>query len=153
MTGQYSVNGHHLFASQLSVRVMNFGQHWRTSGITEALYEVALPLWFFAAFLKRQLPGYYEDCRRHPGDGEPEDSLRQSGWLAIPVILAGPKLSAALLIYFGHELLLEWFGDDGPKALPGFVLNTVDSAELRGDRVILRGRAREAGEPVSYQDV
>lgn len=48
-------------ASQLRVRSMNFGQHWRTPGVLDVSYSVTIPMAFVAYLLKRELPDRFQD--------------------------------------------------------------------------------------------
>ena len=57
------------------------------------------------------------------------------------------------LDWSGHDCLLEWLGDGEPATTPGYVINTIEVAERRGDTVRFEGAARAAGQPVQYQDV
>jgi hypothetical protein len=140
-------------AAQLSVRSMNFGQHWRTPGVREVRYSVMLPLAFVADLLGRELPEYVEDCIKFPDSTPLEAALRRSLWPGAGQILDDPELCALALNWFAHDCLLEWFGDGEPEGAAGYVINTVDLSERQGNAVRFAGAARPAGQPVQYQDV
>lgn len=140
-------------AAQLRVRSMNFGQHWRTPGVRDVRYSVRMPLAFVAYLLKKELPEYVEDCVKFPSEEALEVGLRRSEWPEAAQILDDPGLCSLALAWIAHDCLLEWLGDGEPKETPGFVLNTVELSEREGEMVRFVGTARQAGQPVQFQDV
>ncbi len=154
-TASYRVEGKPVSVEALSVRTMNFGQHWRTPGIVEVRYEVVLPRAYAVALIERNWAGLVGDYQRHPEPDEPLDRvLRAFDWPEPDRALADPIASPLVLEAFSHELLLRWF-DDGVPDGPGFVLNTIEEARMVGPDVYLAGRARPHDPRVSYayQDV
>ncbi|RYZ14237.1 MAG: hypothetical protein EOO70_07835, partial [Myxococcaceae bacterium] len=123
----------------LSVRTMNFGQHWRTPGVVQVRYEVILPGAYAVALLEQDWADWVEDA--------------QLNWPNPAHALADAVTAPRVLDHFAHELLLRWF-DDGVPSGPGFVLNTVDAARMVGPDVFIEGRARShiPGVPYAYQD-
>jgi hypothetical protein len=132
---------------------MNFGQGWRTPGVVEVSYELTLPISFLIEYLDAQLPEYVADSLEHPDPSDLfENALRAAGWPSAKALLEDPDLARLALDLFGHDLLLQWFGD-GPPEEPGFVLNTV-MAPLRREGVpVFQGSARRSGVAVRFQDV
>ena len=149
------IDGEERALGRVSKRTMNFGQRWRTEGVVDVDYRIELPRAFLLDFLTRELPGYIADCQAHP---DPEctldRTLRAANWPDAGEVMTRPELIHFLVEYLAHDLLLHWLGDAEPEGDDGFVLNTVDSVDVTGDRVIaLRGKARRTGMPVRYQDV
>ena len=140
-------------ASRLSVRSMNFGQHWRTAGIVDVGCTVELPRAFAVEVVAATLDGYVEDYRQFPGDDPLEAALRAKGWPSAEAIVADPALHGEMFAAWGHEMLLVWLGDLETRATPGWVINTIESGAVASDVVTLRCTARRAGQPVRYQDV
>jgi hypothetical protein len=140
-------------ATQLRIRSVNFGQHWRTPGGREVSYSVLLPLAFVADLLQQELPEYVDDCIKFPDSTPLEAALRRSQWPSTAQILDDPELCALALSWFAHDCLLKWFGDGKPEGAENYVINTVDLSERQGDAVRFAGVARAAGQPVQYQDV
>jgi hypothetical protein len=141
-------------ASQLSVRSMNFGQRWRTQGVQGYHYSATLPVQLFIDVLERELPEFVDDAVQHPDKASDlENALRDLGWPTVSEVIAHPVLAQMWLEYLGHTLLLDWFGDGEPHAQPGFVIHTIQDISRMGDRIRLRGMARQAGLQVAYQDV
>ena len=139
-------------ASQLRVRAMNFGQHWRTVGVREVGYRVGVPVAFVVDRLDRELPDYVADCIAHPDTTPLESALRARGWPAAGPILDDPEVCGLALEWFGHDCLLGWLGDGEHEDAPGFVINSIESAGRRGGVVWFVGSGRAAGQKVRYQD-
>lgn len=134
---------------------MNSGQHWRTEGVVDVDYRIEFPRAFLFDFLARDLPEYIADCKAHP---DPEcrldSTLRAANWPDAGEVMQRSELTRFFAEYLAHDLLLHWFGDVAPEGDGGFVLNTVDSVDVTGARVItLEGKARPTGMPVRDQDV
>lgn len=148
-----SINGQTCSPLQLKVRTMNFGQHWRTPGITEVNYEVILPKAFALGYLKKELPEYVGDAKQFPDFEDPlENILRERRWPEVHAILEDPALASLVIQWYGHDLLLRWFGDGSPKQLPGFVINTIESVSIKNGNPCFWGKARAMDRPVKYQD-
>jgi len=138
----------------LSVRSMNFGQHWRTAGIRDVSYSVEFPHRFWLDVVARELPEIVDDARKFPDDdNEIEAALRLRGLPAVIDTKTALELAPLLVRHFAHDLLLEWFGDGPPNAKPGWVMNTIDAVVIEVDRVRLSGYARTDEIAVRYQDV
>ncbi|NKB65631.1 MAG: hypothetical protein GKR89_01100 [Candidatus Latescibacteria bacterium] len=150
----YQVEGHPVTAEQLAVRSFNFGQFWRTPDMAEVTYTVALPLQYFIDTLAAEWADFTADARRFPDPSDPfENALRQRHWPTPAAVVADAEMAQLALAWWGHELLLNWFGDGEPKGQPGFVLNTIDRVALADGLPTLTGRARNAGLSVAYQDI
>lgn len=141
-------------AGQLTRRGMNFGQHWRTEGITEVDYTLRVPLALLREMMEREHPAYVDDALQHPDPDDPyESAQRERGWPSVPAMLDDPELLRMSVDLYAAELLTWWLGDNGPPAeKPGYVINTVRCAGRDGDDILLSGRARRADQPVRYQD-
>lgn len=138
----------------LSVRVMNFGQHWRTPGIVDVDYHVEVPRGFLRDMLARDLPELVADALKFPEDDMPlEAAMRERGWPDADAVPADDTLAVLALRYFAHDILLEWLGDGPPDEEPGHVLNTVDRVGVRDGVCWIEGRARRSQPGVKYQDV
>lgn len=112
---------------------MNFGQPWRTPGIDDIVFELAVPLQCLAAVLRTLQVDY-------------------------ATVLADPELCRLALANYGHQTLLELenclAADARAAGLPRWVLNTIVSTAV-SDRVgIVRGMARAPvdGDDIKYQD-
>jgi hypothetical protein len=149
-----TVDGEPCAPERISLRSMNFGQHWRTEGVEEVACSVEVPRAFLLDFLREQVPEYVDDSRRQPDpDSEVDRALEAAGWPDVDGVLAIPYLRDAMAEFYAHDLLLYWLGDGPPDREPGFVLNTIDRIELDEERITLAGTARRSGVPVRYQDV
>ncbi|MDY3556526.1 hypothetical protein R5W24_005692 [Gemmata sp. JC717] len=147
------VEGRPTRPAQFRVRSLNFGQHWRTPGVREVSYRLAVPVSFVADLMSRELSDYVADCIAHPDTTPLEAALRFRSWPDAEQILADPEVCGLALEWFEHDCLLAWLGDGDLGEVPGYVINTIASAERRGDAVRFAGTARAAGQPVRYQDV
>lgn len=154
----YEVGKEKCKAKQLSIRVMNFGQHWRTEGVIDIEYKIELPIDFVLDFLEENLKEYIEDSKIYP---EPESKfeqlLRKHNWPSAKDVLENKDLYILAFDFYGHDMILQWFGDlieDLEKGLPTFVLNSVRLKEVLSQSAILIGEAREVGlKEVLYQDI
>ncbi len=139
----------------ISMRSMNFGQHWRTENVKEYDYEISLPLNFVKKFIQAELYDLIEDCKAHPDStDELENLLRTDNWpTSCDQIFASENknLQIKLLEFHSHEILLEWFGDK-PKTQNGYVLNSVDNIELIQDFIMVIGKCRGSESDLKYQD-
>jgi hypothetical protein len=140
--GWCTIDGAAVDRARVSVRSMNFGQHWRTEGVVACRYELGIPDDALVQFLEGWLPQVYADLE----DGEPLD--RALAHRPAPrALLADRALAARALAAWDHELLLRYLDDGGGDA----VLNTIDQVELVDGGVVMRGEGRRAG-VVRYQD-
>lgn len=138
---------------RVSVRVMNFSQHWRTPGIVDVPYHIELPQPFVVDLLGQHLPDYIEDCKNFPDpESGIERALEAAGWPSASEVLTMPDLARYFVRLFGYDLLAWWLVDGPTDDERDFVLNTIDSIEVRDDVVALGGTARRTGMPVRYQD-
>lgn len=149
-----TADGRPVRPGQLTRRMMNFGQHWRTEGVEEVDYTIRLPLAYLREMMEREHGDYVADSVAHP---EPDDAYeraqRERGWPSVPRMLEDPELLRMSVDFYAGDLLTWWLGDDGPPAeSPGFVINTVRFEGLEGGMLLLSGRARRADRPVRYQD-
>ncbi len=139
---------------RLSLRSMNFGQHWRTPQIEDVPYSVEIPFDYFVAFLRENLPEHIRDLQAHGDFVFPfERMLESAGWPSAEAAAQNPGLAAALADYYGHDLLLHWLGDGPPDREPGYVLNTITEISRSPAGMKLAGSARRSGIPVRYQDL
>lgn len=153
LEASYLVGGQAVRPEQLSVRSMNFGQHWRTPGVVEVTYELTLPRSYVIEHLDAELPEYVADSLEHPdATNALENALRAAGWPPARTILEDEALTRLTLAFFAHDMLLRWLGDGPPTLEPSFVLNTVSAERRRGGVPVFEGVARRSG-PVRYQDV
>lgn len=137
----------------LSVRTMNFGQHWRTPGVVEVQYALELPFDYFADFARSELPEYIADAREHPSTLPLDEALRARGWPDVEEVLRDQNTATLALEYFASDLLLHWLGDGLPAQPGGYILNSVDRVSLDGGRVRVEGTGRRDAGPAAYQDV
>lgn len=132
---------------------MNFGQHWRGQNVSPFEGTVQLPVEFVveqsAGFLKE----FEDDAKSHPDpEDELEEWLRRAGWPGAEQVVEDAEAFPRLVDYIGFEILVAWFGDVVPSADPGYVINTIESASVQGDQVIVRCTGRLAGTSLAYQD-
>ncbi len=148
------VNGQSCSPAQLVVRSMNFGQHWRTLGITDAAYQAYLPKAFVMDYLEKELGEYVEDSKQFPNFEDPlENSLRAKQWPSLTEIFEDATLASLAMKRFGYEILSNWFGGSPVEQEPGFVINTIDFVSIKNGNPYFVGKARIANVPVTYQDV
>jgi hypothetical protein len=141
-------------AEQISLRSMNFGQHWRTAGIKNLNYSVALPKSFVADYIDLAMPEYRSDAEMCPDPNDPfEVQLKRNRWPRATKMLAIPELATLALDYFGYELLLGWFGAGPPTEEPGFILNSVEEFAIDKDLIFFNGKCRHSITGVAFQDV
>src|SRR5690242_1473689 len=84
-------DGKPITPTALAVRTMNFGQHWRTPGIIDVRFMIALPARFFLDVLARELPEFVQDAIDHPDPDHElplEAALRQRGWPTAEQVVA-----------------------------------------------------------------
>lgn len=148
-----AAEGARVVPERLSVRSMNFGQHWRTPGVVDVDYRVELPRRFLRDVLARELPGYVDDCLKFPDDDPFEVALRARGLPGAEGVAADEALCREALWYFARDLLVEWLGDGWPDEEPGWVLNTVDRVGVLEGVCWVEGRCRRSQAGVKYQDV
>lgn len=147
------INDQPCLPEQLSLRTMNFGQAWRTPGITEVTYRLSVPLPAVNPILERELAAFIDDAQQYPDEeNHLEQILTENGWPAAHLILKDSTLLLAALNEFGHEILLALFGDRPSQAGETFVLNTISAIYLKNGQVCFTGTARRAVGPVQYQD-
>ncbi len=146
------VNGALVDAAALTVREMNFGQHFRTPELPIGRYEVRVDRSLVAEFLEEELR---ELRAEHEPDAEDlpdvERALAARGWPPPARVLDDPKLGAAVVRYFGYELLLSCLSAD-QDATPRWVINSVERVELDGSEVLLGGEVGRADLRRAYQD-
>ncbi len=148
------VNGTSYSPAQFMVRSMNFGQPWRTYGVTEVEYQAYLPKAFVKDYLEKELAAYVEDARQFPDFQDPlENRLRAKSWPSAREIFEDPHLATRVIKRFGYDILLEWFGTSPLEREPGFVINTIDRVSIENDTPCFVGKARTADIAVQYQDV
>lgn len=149
------VDGRPVAWEALSVRSMNFGQHWRGPSVVSCRYVLELPARFFLEFLAEPgaLADLVKDTRAHPDLTDPLDrALIAAGYPTAEQALKEPALSQHLAEFFAYDMLLRWLGDAGPALEPGFVLNSCDSVLFRPSGVRLEGKGRRADSSNAYQD-
>jgi hypothetical protein len=131
---------------------MNFGQHWRTSGIVEVNVELTLPMSYLIDYLDGELPEWVADAIEHPDPtSDLEKALRGAGFPSAKALLDDEHTTRLALDFFAHDLLLRWLGDGPPSLSPGFVLNTATARRRIEGVPLFEGVARKSG-PVRYQD-
>ncbi len=142
----YIVNNGPRSPENISVRAMNFGQHWRTENVVDVGYQIELPMSFVRDGLAGLIADYVEDAKEHPDpDSELDRALEVAGWPSVPSILETAALLVRFTELYGYDLILRWFGDGEPQHQPGVVLNTIDTIDLvtHPEVVTFEGRARE----------
>jgi hypothetical protein len=145
------VDGESVPMSRVHVRVMNFGQHWRTGGVTEATFRLRVSLDLVASFLERDLRERIADAPKFPEDLDAfDDELAKKGWPNAADIMRDATLRAMFVEELGYDFLL--YVADSPSDGDDFVLNTVDHRSIDGDCVVLVGACRRPGIGIAYQD-
>ena len=149
------VDGESVAWEALSVRALNFGQHWRDPGAVVCRYALELPAQFFLEFLAEPdaLPELSRDAKHRP---DPSDALDQAliaaGFPSAEQALHDPVLAQHLAEFFARDLLVRWLGDAGPERQPGFVLNSCDTVLFSPSGVRLEGSGRKSNTSTAYQD-
>ena len=91
---------------RVDVRHMNFGQHWRTQGVDELPYSLALPAFYLRNALEEALEGIVDDARKFPeDDGELDSALRRRNWPSLCQILDDLNLRQLALECLSLEVL------------------------------------------------
>ncbi len=155
LLSQQQMDGSVLTPEDISIRSMNFGQHWRTEGIRNFPYQVSIPLNYVIDYLNTQLPEYIEDAFADRDEEDELDNLLMAyGWSkdAKTLLLeTNNTLRDLLLDFFAFDILLHWYSD-GPVSDGGAIINTHDQFSIEGDYLIITGVCRKSGVPVRYQD-
>ena len=156
--GEFSalVDGSRVACESLSVRAMNFGQHWRAAGVPVSRYSLALPLSFFVAFLEEPmaLPDLNHDAKLRPDASDPLDqALIAASFPSAEEAVRAPALCHRLAVFFAPDVLVRWLGDGGPKVSPGFVVNSCDQIRFEASDMWLGGECRPSGASSAYQDL
>lgn len=147
-----TIDGERVPMDRVHVRVMNFGQHWRTEGIVEATYRLRIPLACVLTFLERTLPERVADARAFPDDRDSfEHELARREWPDAGTIVSDERLLLLLVETLGYDFLLH--AVDKEASVDDFVLNSVDMRRVDSAHVVLEGRCRRPAERVGFQDV
>jgi hypothetical protein len=149
------VDGNRVTCASLSVRSMNFGQHWRGANVPIHRYSITLPVDFFVALLAEPdgLADLIEDTKHHPDPGDPLDQiLMAAGFPNADDAVRHPVLAQALAAFYAHDALLRWLGDAGPEVEPVFVLNSCERIAFGSTGLLIEGECRSSGSSTSYQD-
>ncbi len=151
----YWADGSPCLAEDLSLRSVNFGQPWVTAGLPECRYGVAPPIAYVREASERLYTEYARDRRPLPDpDPEPlELILREMQWPNLDDVWADPDAVTMFLIHFARDILKPWLGEGPPELEPGFVINTVDYAEVEKKVVQFSGRARLGDVIVPFEDI
>jgi len=153
--GSALVNGERVAWEALSVRSLNFGQHWRGAGVESCHYELELPVPFFLEFLAEPdaLPDLLRDTKQHPDLTDPlGQALIAAGFPTAPQALQEPALAQLLAEFFAYDVLARWLGDAGPERQPGFVLNSCDVVLAGASGIRIDGTGRRSDSSTAYQD-
>jgi hypothetical protein len=147
------VGGELVGVGALTVREMNFGQHFRTPDLPTSLYEIRVERAFVASFLVAEIRELRE-CLEQDGEDDLDDlerELVERAWPEPRRLLEDPVLGAAVVRHFSVEFLLSCLSAT-KDAIPRWVVNSVDEVKLDGDDVILRGVVGRADLRRAYQD-
>jgi hypothetical protein len=149
------VDGELVAWEALSVRSMNFGQHWRCPAAVPCRYVLELPVQFFLEFLSEPdaLPDLLREAKQHPDLADPLDqALIAAGFPTAERALQAPALAKHLVDFFAHDALARWLGDADPELQPGFVLNSCEASLYRPSTIRLEGSGRRSDSSNAYQD-
>jgi hypothetical protein len=149
------VEGMPVNSTALSLRSMNFGQHWRTGPLQEVCYQVSLPIEWLVEVSSRNWEELVQDAQRFPEDDELlEFQLRALSWPTPQKAFEHIDIASLLAERFSFECLLRFLGDGPPDDSPGFVLNTIDKVTV-SSMVTFAGTARPHDPQMTYrfQDV
>ncbi len=150
------VDGNRVSCAFLSVRSMNFGQHWRGADVAVHRYAIELPVNFFVALLAEPdaLSDFIEDARRYPDLSDPlGQALIAAGSPSADEAVRHPVLAQSLAEFYAHDALLRWLGDAAPEVADGFVLNSFARIVLGDSSLLLEGECRASGSSTAYQDL
>ena len=136
---------------RVAIRHMNFGQHWRTKGITDLPYELRLPHVCLRHIIESQLEAFVEDAKKFPEDDEFEMALRSRNWPDIDEILGDAELRDLSLDYFALDILRDVL--DAPPVPDGFVLNTICNTSYEASYLRISGLGARVAELKAYQDI
>jgi hypothetical protein len=109
----------------------------------EQPYQLELSLADFRAAFFRTYAEWLADMREYPDpDDELEAQLRALRWPSLSVLLeAAPDVLAVVLLVLGDEVLADLEHGRDAFAPVQYVPHTVDEVELRGRRIVMRGKA------------
>ena len=147
------LGGGRVDVTALTVREMNFGQHFRTPDLPMSRYEIRVERALVASFLVEEIREL-RVCVEQEEEDERDDLDRElvaRGGPEPKRLLEDPVLGAAFVQYFAYEFVLSCLS--APRsATPRWVVNSVDEVVLDGDDVILRGVVGRADLRRAYQD-
>lgn len=109
----------------------------------EVGYELELSIGDLRAEFFRHYAEWMLDMREFPDpDDEIEARLRELRWPSLGVLLeVDAELAAVVLLVLGKDLLADLEHGRDAMVPVRWVPDTVDEVELRGRRIVLRGRA------------
>jgi hypothetical protein len=140
--------------SALSVRSMNFGQHWRTEGIVDVECSVEMPRAWLVDFATREWASIVEDAQRFPEDDTALDAaLRARGWPAPDVAIAEDEVARHAAEWLAYDLLEAWLGAVETSAGERWVINRIVDVRIRSDVVHVAASGRRDDRPVMFQDL
>jgi hypothetical protein len=147
------VDGAPILATALTVREMNFGQHFRTPGLPLGRYEVRVDAELVAAFLVEELRDFREmvETEAEADLTVLERELRARGWPSSREIVADAALGPAVVRQFAYELVLSFLSTPR-EGSPRWVINSVTDVAIGAGDVTLRGEVGRADLRSAYQD-
>lgn len=123
-----------------SLAILDLG---RDAGPGDLPFELELTLGDLRPEFFRHYAEWLADLREYPdADDEVEARLRALGWPSLGVLIEiEPELFVVVMLVLGDDVLADL--DHGRDALEPvrWVPREVDEVELRGRRIVLRGRA------------
>ena len=113
------------------------------AGDVEATYELELSLGDLRPAFFRDYAEWLADMREFPDpDDEVESRLRALDWPSLAVLLeVEPELAAVVLLVLGDEILEDLEHGRDLMTPVRWVPSGVDEVELRGRRILVRGKA------------
>jgi len=109
----------------------------------EVGYELELSLGDLRAEFFRHYAEWLADMREYPDpDDEIEARMRDLGWPSLSVLLeVDAELAAVVLLVLGKDLLSDLEHGRDAMVPVRWVPDSVDEVELRGRRIVVRGKA------------
>ena len=131
----YKVGDTFVVRPHIRVRTMNFSQNWRSLNVTEANYILRIPLGYVVDFVNINIEEYIEDAKVDPDYTlDLDNELRKHEWPKINDVFSDHEYYKTLIFhlvdFYGHQILLYWFGDGKPEKKPGYILNTIESFRM-----------------------
>jgi len=153
---KFFVNGGIKSPEQAKIRTFNFGQHWRTMGVKDLVFELWLEPQVLDMYYSGRWMSLLHDARTDTEDDyELFQELARCNFLPLNHFLENIHLHIRLLELLmeadGHDMLLTHIG--GSQRSPDiWVINSIDSLRIESNYIVYSGNCRYGLDAWAYQD-